>query len=84
MVNSINFSRHTIKGLAAIHEPYFSKIKTEIVALSTNPKPIGYKKLKGENAYKIRIGDYRVIYEILDEILIIELIDIGHRKNIYK
>jgi mRNA interferase RelE/StbE len=51
--------------------------------LAQTPRPQGYKKLKGRSGYRIRVGDYRVIYEIEDEILIIQVVDVGHRKDIY-
>lgn len=54
-----------------------------IFALANEPRPNGYKKLKGREAYRIRIGDYRVIYEIHDGVLTIEVIDLGHRRDIY-
>ncbi len=54
-----------------------------ILDLETNPRPIGNKKLKGRNGYRIRVGSYRVIYEIIDEELIIDVIALGHRKDIY-
>jgi mRNA interferase RelE/StbE len=84
MVYTINFSRHALKGLEAISEPYYTTIKNAILDLTQNPRPHGYKKLKGINAYRIRVANYRIIYDIIDEILVIELIDIGHRKDIYK
>lgn len=43
----------------------------------------GCKKLKGRDTYRIRIADYRIIYEIHDEVLLIQIVDLGHRKNIY-
>ncbi|WP_407640573.1 type II toxin-antitoxin system RelE family toxin [Algoriphagus boritolerans] len=52
--------------------------------LAENPRPIGYKKLKGRDAYRIRVLDYRIIYELEDSILTIELIVIGYRKDIYE
>lgn len=54
--------------------------------LANNPRPIGSKKLKGasENLWRIRIGDYRVVYLIEDSIKIIEIRKIGHRKDIYR
>lgn len=64
----------------AVAEPIFQAIEK----LGDNPRPNGYKKLKGRNGYRIRIGDYRVIYEIIDSILLIDVIDLGHRKNIYE
>ena len=53
-------------------------------ALATNPFPSGCIKLSGsDRAYRIRVGDYRIIYEFLDEILTIEVIKIGHRRDVY-
>jgi mRNA interferase RelE/StbE len=63
-----------------VAEPIFLAIEN----LATNPRPIGCKKLKGRLAYRIRIGDYRVIYEIIDNKLIIDVVAIGHRKEIYE
>ncbi|WP_409025265.1 type II toxin-antitoxin system RelE family toxin [Flavobacterium aquidurense] len=42
------------------------------------------KRLKGRPGYRIRVGDYRVIYEIFDDMLLIDVIDLGHRKDIYE
>jgi len=62
-----------------------NKIIEDISALSSSPRPAGCKKLKGyKNAWRIRVGDYRVIYEIEDKILRILVIAIGHRKDIYE
>ncbi|MBN8694643.1 MAG: type II toxin-antitoxin system RelE/ParE family toxin [Bacteroidetes bacterium] len=58
-------------------------IKT-IKKLSLNPRPHGYKKLKGRDAFRVRQGNYRIIYEIHDQILLVAVIAIGHRKNIYE
>ena len=48
-----------------------------------NPRPVGNKKLKGRDGYRIRIGNYRIIYDIFDSELIIDVIALGHRKDIY-
>jgi mRNA interferase RelE/StbE len=61
-----------------------SKIENNLLKLEENPRPPGSKKLKGRSGYRIRIGDYRVIYEIEDNILRVIVIDIGHRKDIYQ
>jgi len=55
-----------------------------IKGLEENPRPAGYKKLKKREGYRIRTGNYRVIYNILDKQLFIEIITLGHRKDIYK
>jgi len=49
-----------------------------------DPRPPGCKKLKGRDAYRVRIGDYRVIYEINDGRLIVTVITIGHRREVYE
>jgi len=59
------------------------KSKKQFYTLATNPRPPGCKKLKGRNGYRIRLADYRIIYEILDKALIIDVINLGHRKEIY-
>jgi len=58
-------------------------ILVAIEALANEPRPQGYKKLKGRSAYRIRVGNYRIIYDIIDAELIIDVIAVGHRKEIY-
>ena len=54
-----------------------------ILELGFNPRPHGCTKLKGRNGYRIRKGDFRIIYDIFDRILTVEVIAVGNRKNIY-
>jgi len=70
--------------LENINEPFYTNIKQAIYNLTENPRPQGYKKLKGREGYRIRTGDYRVIYDIFDNKLIVDIITIGHRKDIYE
>lgn len=79
----VNFSKKARKNLQNISEPFYSNIKKSILSLPENPRPFGYKKLKGRDAYRIRVGDYRIIYEIFDDQLLIDIINLGHRKDIY-
>ena len=71
------------KQLEKIPEPDYSKIKNTINSLSENPRPAGFKKLKGRSGYRIRQGNFRVIYEIKDQILTVYILAAGHRKDIY-
>ncbi|MBK7340352.1 MAG: type II toxin-antitoxin system RelE/ParE family toxin [Saprospiraceae bacterium] len=84
MPYSLEFSKQALKELEKINEPFYSNIKEAISKLTENPRPNGYKKLSGRDAYRIRIGDYRVIYDIFDTKLIIEIVTLGHRKDIYE
>lgn len=81
---SIRIERKAVKKLEKIPEPYYSKIKESILSLGEDPRPIGYKKLKGREAFRIRVSNYRVIYEIQDDVLYVDVIDLGHRKDIYQ
>ena len=63
-----------------IAEPIFEAISL----LENEPRPSGCKKLQGRDGFRIRIGNYRVIYEIYDNELVIDVITLGHRKDIYE
>jgi len=83
MTYSVNFKRHALKELAKINEPYYSQIKQAIYNLADNPRPSGCKKLKGRDGYRIRVSNYRIIYDIYDSELVVDIIALGHRKDIY-
>ena len=71
-----------LKRLAAEARP---RIISAIKTLAERPRPVGSRKLVGsENDWRIRVGDYRVIYEITDEIRIIRVNRIRHRKDSYR
>lgn len=72
-----------MKALETVSEPYYSKLKRAIYNLSDDPRPDGCKKLKGRNGYRIRVADYRIIYETYDDVLVVEVVDLGHRKDIH-
>lgn len=79
----VRVERKAQKKLSKIPEPYYSNIKTAILDLGNDPRPQGCKKLKGRDGYRIRVADYRIIYEIQDSILLVDVIDLGQRKDIY-
>ena len=73
------------KELKTLTQPTILKILKVIESLAENPYPHGTKKLQGtEHTYRLRIGDYRIIYSVESSILLIEVIRIGHRKEVYK
>ena len=71
------------KQLAKIPPPFYNNIAAALKDLSADPRPHGCKKLKGRPGYRIRVGDYRIIYSIHDKVLIVMILAIGHRKDIY-
>ena len=84
MAYSVTLKKRAIKALQTINEPYYTNIKAAIYSLANDPRPQGYKKLKGRDGYRIRVADYRIIYDIIDNELLVDVIDLGHRKDIYE
>lgn len=80
----ITLSKTAQKQLDKFPDNIALPIIQTIKKLAINPRPQGYKKLKGRDGYRIRQGNYRIIYEIHDNILLVAVIAIGHRKNIYE
>lgn len=83
--------RYTVVVTAAVKKTILKlpssiagRLENHLLQLENDPRPAGCKKLKGRNAWRIRVGDYRIIYEIEDNILRIIVVDIGHRKDIYQ
>lgn len=73
------------KSLAKIPEASMIKIVAAIQSLARDPLPSGVKKLSGEqNTYRIRVGNYRIIYEIHHKIILIQVLKIGDRKEVYR
>ena len=81
---SILFTRSARKEFENIPDAAVEKIFASIENLSSEPFPRGCKKLKSEkNLWRIRVGDYRVIYSVYSDRLIIDVIRIRHRKEVY-
>ncbi|MDJ0904344.1 MAG: type II toxin-antitoxin system RelE/ParE family toxin [Xenococcus sp. MO_188.B8] len=83
---TIKLDRKVKKDFKSISAQDIKRIKSAIKALSINPRPDGCTKLKGNQRdyYRIRVGNYRVVYSIEDRILLVLVVRIGHRREIYK
>jgi len=84
MKYTILVERYAQKQLLKLDKKVIPTIKTTIAGLAEDPRPQGFIKLKGEDAYRIRVGNYRIIYEIDDDKIIVTVITVGHRKDVYK
>jgi mRNA interferase RelE/StbE len=76
--------RSAAKELAALPPTYRRRIATRIQQLSAAPRPPGVEKLSGAEQYRVRQGDYRVLYEIDDGERTVTIVRIGHRKDVYR
>ncbi|MBN3924243.1 type II toxin-antitoxin system RelE/ParE family toxin [Nostoc sp. NMS4] len=85
MTYEVKFTKGARKMFKKLSQELQYRIQPKIDELSIEPRPNGVKKLQGEeNTYRIRVGDYRVIYDILDDVLLVNVIDVGHRSKVYK
>ncbi|HNT88027.1 MAG TPA: type II toxin-antitoxin system RelE/ParE family toxin [Candidatus Hydrogenedentes bacterium] len=82
---SIVFARSAARELEALHGTLATRILAKIEALALTPQPTACRKLVGTpDLWRIRVGDYRVIYEINDNRQLIDIIAIRHRKDAYR
>ncbi len=81
----IIFTQNSEKELRKIPSPDLTRIMTKISTLSHQPRPPGIQMLKGENRYfRLRQGDYRIIYDVNDSEQKITVVKIGHRREVYE
>jgi mRNA interferase RelE/StbE len=82
---TVEIKRSAAKELAALPADARRRVSAKIESLANDPRPPGCEKLAGEqNAYRVRTGDYRIVYEIRDTELIVTVIRIGHRREVYR
>ncbi len=85
MAYSIVFRKSARKQIRQLPKLAIGKITTAIDLLADEPRPANCKKMQGaDDTYRIRIGDYRVIYTVNDRIVTVEIIKIGSRQDVYK
>ena len=84
MEYTVIIKRKALKFLATVPKRDYTKLREHIEDLSHDPHPAGSIKLTGEdNIYRYRYGIYRILYTVENAQLIVNIIEIGHRKNIY-
>jgi mRNA interferase RelE/StbE len=80
----ITFKKSVSRDLKSVPKSDVKKILLKVDSLAVNPRREGAVKLSGQEIYRIRQGLYRIIYEIRDSELVIQVIKIGHRSDVYK
>lgn len=78
------FKKSVAKDLRPIPNNDVARLLQRMQALQEDPRPAGSEKLSGQERYRVRQGVYRIIYEIADGLLIVTVVKIGHRKEVYK
>lgn len=84
MPYTVELKRSAEKELERLPETMHDRIVENLLALEQDPRPRGVKKLKDQDTYRMRVGDYRVIYLIDDPAKRIDVVAIGHRREVYR
>ncbi|NQZ31221.1 MAG: type II toxin-antitoxin system RelE/ParE family toxin [Oceanospirillaceae bacterium] len=79
----ITFKKSVAKDLRVIPNQHLVKILNRIDKLAENPRGDGCIKLSGSERYRIRQGVYRILYEIIDARLVVQVVKVGHRSSVY-
>ena len=80
----VSITRRAQKQLAKIAEPNRTNLKNAIAKLAGDPRSVNCSKMSDSIYWRLRVGTYRAIYEIRDEELFVEVIEAGHRRDIYR
>jgi mRNA interferase RelE/StbE len=82
--NSLLIKSSAQKELDALDEALFVRVDRKILALAVNPRPAGCKKLKGyKDLWRVRVGDWRIVYVIDDPAKLVTIARIAHRRDVY-
>lgn len=84
MSYQVLFDSGAAREFAKLPQTHKRQLAEAIDHLAEDPKPIGSKKLVNTDAYRIRVGDYRMVYAVKDASLIVLVVKVGHRSDIYK
>ena len=80
---AVSILRRAQKKLGQLSSPSFERVCEAIRSLAQNPRPPGYRRLVARDGWRIRVGDYRVIYEIDDVSHSVLVLHVGHRRDVY-
>lgn len=85
MIYKVKILEGALKQLVKLPTEFQKRIRVKIDDLAKEPRPNGVKKLKGKNeSYRIKVSNYRVIYHIFDDVLLVNVVEIEHRSKVYK
>lgn len=85
MSYQVVFTRRALRDFSALPPKDRERLAKRIDALASDPRPHGAKKLEGlEGLYRLRVGAYRVLYTVEDDVITVTVVRVGHRRDIYR
>ncbi|BDZ64451.1 type II toxin-antitoxin system RelE family toxin [Agromyces mangrovi Wang et al. 2018] len=83
MTYRIELRPAAVRALKRVDHQDRDRIRGAIALLGTDPRPPGAKALRGRDGLRVRVGDYRIIYTIRDDVLLVVVVTLGHRRDVY-
>jgi mRNA interferase RelE/StbE len=80
----LSFKRSVAKDLRELPKQDVKRILQRLRALRDDPRPPGCERLSGQERYRVRQGVYRIVYEIHDDVLVVTVVKVGHRRDVYR
>jgi mRNA interferase RelE/StbE len=81
----IEWRRSALRKLGKLDPQIARRLKAAVEALSVDPRPAGVVALRGlPGALRLRVGDWRIVYEVRDSVLVVLVVDLGHRSEVYR
>ncbi len=85
MAYTVVVEKAVSRQIRRLPKEFHARIYSHLFALENDPRPPGCLKLQGEeNVYRIRVGDYRILYEVRDEVLLVLVVKVAHRSDVYR
>lgn len=84
MTYRIELRPAAVRALGKIDHQDRNRIRGAIALLAENPRPPGARALQGRPGFRVRVGDYRILYIIDDDVLLVVVVTLGHRRNVYQ
>lgn len=78
------FKKSVAKDLRQLPKADVKRVLQRIRSLAVEPRPLGCEKLSGEERYRVRQGAYRIVYQIDDHVLVVLVVKVGHRRDVYR
>lgn len=81
----VQIARRAIKSIQALSRKEQQRVRAAIDLLSQTPRPPGCVAMAGEeHAYRVRVGNYRIVYEVHEGVLLVQVVRVGHRRDVYR
>ena len=80
----IEFRPAAVRALRNLDRQAQERLRAAIALLAADPRPPGARALRGRPGYRVRVGDYRILYVVEDDVLLIVIVTVGHRREVYE